>query len=93
MNEYTEIWKETLENVLKNGVKICKEGENWELWRSCDMIYSIPIVSGCRPSYWCTTDKLREHLYHLRHVCGYNTLIPPAWENVNMTELNKLGIE
>lgn len=92
LHEYNSIWQDVLKIVLGKGTKICQTGANWELWLHEDMVYSIPIVSGCGPSYWCPARKLREHLCHLRRIHGYDKLIPSDWEDVNLEALASCGV-
>lgn len=66
---------------------------SWDLWFYNKMIYSIACAgSGASCSSWCMVSDLRKHLYYLRNICGYVSLIPPSWENVNYDLLIQYGI-
>lgn len=87
------IWSDHAQKITENGVLVANDGNNWDLWEYDDVVYSIPVAgSGCAPSVWCGVKNLRRHLYGLMHVCGYSSLIPVCWENVNVDFLASLGI-
>lgn len=86
------IWKDEARKITENGVFVAHSG-NWDLWEYDRIIYSIPVSgSGAGASVWCGLSSLRSHLYRLRQICGYNTLIPADWENVNTDFLAGFGI-
>lgn len=86
------IWKDEARKIVENGVFVACSG-NWDLWEYDRIIYSIPVSgSGCGASIWCGLASLRSHLYRLRQICGYDSLIPTGWENVNTDFLAGLGI-
>lgn len=90
----SNIWKDEIENVLENGYFIADMGSNWDLWRLGDMTYSLAKEgTGASPSFWCHTSKLRAHLYELKRICRYDTLIPPDWSEVDLEFLATLGIK
>lgn len=87
------IWSDHARKIIENGVLVANDGNNWDLWEYNGIVYSIPVAgSGCAPSVWCGVKNLRRHLYGLMHVCGYSSLIPVCWENVNVDFLASLGI-
>ena len=86
------IWADEAQKITENGVFIAHSG-NWDLWADDTAVYSIPVSgSGAGVSVWCGLSSLRSHLYRLHQVCGYNTLIPAGWENVNFDFLSAYGI-
>lgn len=86
------IWKNEAQKITENGVFIAHSG-NWDLWEYDGIIYSIPVSgSGASASVWCGLSKLRSHLYRLSRVCGYDSLIPVEWENINYDFLSVYGI-
>lgn len=88
----SSIWKDEARTITENGVFVASSG-NWDLWEYAGIIYSIPAAgSGCAASVWCGVPNLRRHLYQLRQICGYDTLIPPSWEDVNYNFLGGLMI-
>lgn len=87
-----ETWKNEARKITENGVFVAHSG-NWDLWEYNGIIYSIPISgSGAGASIWCGISSFRAHLYRLRQICGYKTLIPANWENVNTDFLSGFGI-
>lgn len=87
-----KIWKDDAKKIVENGVFVAHSG-NWDLWEYDGIIYSIPVHgSGANASVWCELSSFRSHLYRLRQICGYDTLIPKNWENVNTDFLDGLGI-
>lgn len=86
------IWKDQARTITSNGVFVANSG-NWDLWEYSGTVYSIPVSgSGCNASVWCSVPKLRAHLYQIRQICGYNSLIPDCWKDINFGFLSYLGI-
>lgn len=86
------IWEKEARKITEKGVLIAHSG-NWDLWEYNGTVYSIPVIgSGAGASVWCSLSGLLAHLYRLRQICGYNTLIPTDWEDVNRDFLNGYGI-
>lgn len=91
-DSFNGIWKDHARSITSGGVFVAHES-NWDLWIYNGMIYSIACAgSGASCSTWCNVSDLRKHLYYLRNVCGYASLIPPGWENVNNDLLIQYGI-
>lgn len=85
-------WGKQAKTVTEKGVFIAHSG-NWDLWEHDGTIYSIPVPdSGAGASVWCRLSRLRHHLYYLHAACGYDSLIPADWRNVNIDFLQKHGI-
>lgn len=86
------IWKDEAREITENGVFVAHSG-NWDMWEYRGTIYSIPVSgSGAGASVWCGLSSLRSHLYYLRNLRRYETLIPADWENVNTDFLAGFGI-
>lgn len=86
------IWKDEARKIIENGFFIAHSG-NFDMWEYNGIIFSIPVSgSGCGASVWCGISSLRPHLYRLRQLRGYDTLIPPDWKNVNTKFLSGFGI-
>lgn len=86
------IWKDEAQKITENGIFVA-HSSNWDLWEYGGIIYSIPVPgSGAGASVWCGISGLRSHLYRLRQICGYDTLIPRSWENINYDFLSAHGI-
>lgn len=86
------IWEEHARSITEKGVFIAHSG-NWDMWEYKGTVYSIPVYgSGCGASVWCNVSRLRAHLYGLQQICGYKSLIPIDWENVNREFLHGFGI-
>ncbi len=92
-SEMGVIWCDHAREIVENGIFIANDGGNWDLWEHNETVYSIPVEgSGCDASVWCGVKNLRRHLCGLMHICGYSSLIPGYWENVNTDFLASLGI-
>lgn len=86
------LWADQARKITEKGEFIAHSG-NWDLWIHSGTVYSIPVMgSGCGASVWCPLSGLRQHLHHLRAVCGYTDLIPSYWHDVNTDFLRGLGI-
>lgn len=86
------LWADQAQQITEKGEFVAHSG-NWDLWSYSGTVYSIPVMgSGCGVSVWCPLSGLRRHLYHLRAVCGYTSLVPSYWQNVNTELLRGLGI-
>ena len=86
------IWAEQARKITENGVFIAHSG-SWDLWEYGGTVCSIPVSgSGAGASVWCGLSSLRSHLYRLRQIRGYDTLIPADWENINTNFLAVYGI-
>lgn len=87
-----KLWADEARKITESGVFVAHSG-NWDLWEYGGIIYSIPVSgSGADVSIWCGLSSLRSHLFHLRQVIGYDTLIPTGWENVNFDFLAAYGV-
>lgn len=87
-----EARKDDARKITENGVFIAHSG-NWDMWEYNGIIYSIPVSgTGASASIWCGISSLRSHLYRLRQIRGYDSLIPTDWENVNTDFLAGFGI-
>lgn len=86
------IWKDHAKDITEKGVFVAHSG-NWDLWEYRGIIYDIPIFgSSCSPSVFCSVSELHSHLYKLRQIFNYNSLIPEYWEHVNREFLSGFGI-
>ena len=86
------LWEDQARKITESGIFVASSG-NWDLWAYNGIVYSIPVHgSSTGASVWCGLSSLRSHLYRLRQVCGYDTLIPRDWKNVNIDFLSDYGI-
>lgn len=86
------LWADRAREIVENGVFVANSG-GWDLWAYDGTVYAIPVKgSSGSASYWCALSQLRAHLFRLRTICRYNSLIPDYWENINREFLAAYGI-
>ena len=70
------LWADRAREIVKNGIFVANSG-GWDLWAYDGTVYAIPVKgSSGSASYWCALSQLRAHLFRLRTICRYNSLIP-----------------
>lgn len=63
----------------------------WEYYNVDGAVYySAP---GGDLKVWCDLNDLRRHLYRLRQIRGYRSLVPPEWAIVDKEFFKQLGIK